>query len=201
MEAAVRQLLLEVGEDPDRPGLQSTCQNYVHELLISTSGYHRSLPMPPKPLPPPTQVTELESQLQPGAPRLVVHRSSFCSQCEHHMLPFYGDIMVACVNGRHYTELPSNQMRNLVAMFTQRLQVQERISHQVADAALSVSGAEGVMVEVCARHMCMVARGVENHAGATISLATRGVFITNAELRGQVLTAFSAMAKQNMRAS
>lgn len=127
----------------------------------------------------------------------------FSSQCEHHMLPFYGRIMVATTRPigaaagsgtgtGGVAAVPERDLEHIVAMYTQRLQVQERITHQVADAVAKVSGAGGVMVVVDAAHMCMVARGVENHAGSTTSFAVRGAFADRPEMRRQVLQAFRA---------
>lgn len=141
-------------------------------------------------------------------------RVPFHSQCEHHMLPFYGSAQVAYVVREHSTaQQPQEQQQPqqqpseadqisgqdqdqvqdeigaIVSMYTQRLQVQERITHQVADAVAQVLGCPGVMVVVDAAHMCMVARGVENHSGRTTSFATRGLFAGDAGLRREVLRA------------
>ncbi|GIL42212.1 hypothetical protein Vafri_267 [Volvox africanus] len=172
----------------------------------------------------------------------------FTSQCEHHMLPFYGNLMVAYLPPAGASvpiTLPGGVVEQVVLMFTQRLQVQERITHQVADAiqevlqaaaaaaplimptladssacagdectftgqhlqhscnvtavaqpgtgAVTGDGGEataGVMVVCDAAHMCMVARGVENHSGSTTTFAVRGVFTTQPELRRAVLRLF-----------
>mmetsp|Transcript_9850 Transcript_9850/g.29781 ORF Transcript_9850/g.29781 Transcript_9850/m.29781 type:complete len:355 (+) Transcript_9850:986-2050(+) len=121
----------------------------------------------------------------------------FRSQCEHHMLPFYGRCHVAVLTPALSPGAASmDDMHGVVAAFTHRLQVQERITQQVADAVAELHGvptgddgldAGGVMVVVDATHMCMVARGVENHAGATMSVAVRGCFGGACELRRHVL--------------
>ncbi len=151
---------------------------------------------------------------------LVTVRLPFASQCEHHMLPFYGTLMVAYRPGREGTqELQGQQQQGevgeeeaglvdvrevqaVVSAFTQRLQVQERITHQVADAVGQLvgrrrgrpgaagAGAGDVMVVCDAAHMCMVARGVENHSGSTTTFAVRGAFAEQAGLRRQVLRLF-----------
>lgn len=141
-------------------------------------------------------------------------RVSFSSQCEHHMLPFYGTAHVVylprgqqgagaggdagsegsqggCGSSQlavgQVTEAERQAVEQIVAAFTQRLQVQERITQQVADAAEQALGAAGVVVVVDAAHMCMVARGVENHAGRTTTLASRGVAVTDGALRRRAL--------------
>lgn len=136
----------------------------------------------------------------------------FMSQCEHHMLPFYGSLTVAVTAAAAVAEQPNGPsldsvasyshaaagspavtalaVQRLVSMFSQRLQVQERITHQVADAleALGSGRDQGGCMVVCdACHMCMVSRGVENHAGRTTTLAVRGVFAEQPQLRKRVL--------------
>ncbi|KAG2432468.1 hypothetical protein HXX76_008813 [Chlamydomonas incerta] len=171
---------------------------------------------------------------------IVTLRLPFSSQCEHHMLPFYGELLVAYVPDVSATaaspheaspdaatatcsrpqQLPRGAVEQVVSMFTQRLQVQERITHQVADAVEGLlrqgrqqqqqqqqqpgavqgeeeasvgmgAGAAGSVMVVCdAAHMCMVARGVENHSGSTTSFAVRGAFAFRPDMRRAVLRLF-----------
>lgn len=142
---------------------------------------------------------------QAGRPHAVLQASvPFHSQCEHHMLPFYGHVHVALIapegdsafNTAAAAAATCESIEAVVAMYTRRLQVQERITQQVADAVAQLHGVPdgdestargGVLVVVDAAHMCMVARGVENHAGATTSVASRGCFRSGQELRQSVL--------------
>ncbi|PNH12046.1 GTP cyclohydrolase 1 [Tetrabaena socialis] len=157
----------------------------------------------------------------------VTLRLPFASQCEHHMLPFYGNLMVSYIphgdvagsTAADGLELPHGVLEQVVSMYTQRLQVQERITHQVADAVADLlrpaaggpgwtgeeagPGAEsggGVMVVCDAAHMCMVARGVENHSGSTTSFAVRGAFAGRPELRSAVLRLFREQCWHGARA-
>lgn len=114
----------------------------------------------------------------------------FTSQCEHHMLPFHGTMAITILPGAMGGTLAVHELQHLVAVFTRRLQIQERITHQVADAVFKLSGAAGVLVICDASHMCMVARGVESHGGHTTTLASRGVFESRPELRRQGLQAW-----------
>lgn len=98
----------------------------------------------------------------------------FQSTCEHHLLPFYGDVFTAYVPGPSGLTLMHSQLQEVVEVFTRRLQVQEKITHQVADALQSLLEPAGVLVVCQAAHMCMVARGVESHASSTLTTVVRG---------------------------
>lgn len=118
----------------------------------------------------------------------------FASQCEHHMLPFYGQVHVAYALGSPTTPAPPDSqplarasVEGLVGVFSQRLQIQERFTHQLADAVAASTGAAAVLIVCDASHMCMVARGVEKHASATITVATRGWYAGDARARESVL--------------
>jgi GTP cyclohydrolase I len=151
---------------------------------------------------------ELQQQQQQDAQQQqqwVEHHVPFMSQCEHHMLPFHGTVHITYVLPRcsqhSSSSAPQQQQQcgalsdteaaQLVRCFTQRLQVQERITHQVAEAVQQLLQPLGVMVVISAAHMCMVARGVENHAGSTSTRAAFGLFEQDAKLRCQVLRKLS----------
>ena len=110
----------------------------------------------------------------------------FASQCEHHLLPFYGTLRLAYTtpagSGGSSGESAA-ALAHIVEMFSKRLQVQERLTQQVADAAAAVLGAEAVLVVCESAHMCMVARGVEKHASTTLTTAARGAWATDAAAR------------------
>ena len=204
MEKAIETMIREVGEDLERPGLGKSAMKYAAGLLSSTSGYHMPLPSPKEALVPLTagaEITVRSVTRSDGVEvQLVTGTFQFNSQCEHHMLPFHGRALIA------YT-LPANAslkvisraaMEQVVRVYTRRLQVQERITHQLADAteellaSQNVGGAEGGVMVVCeAVHMCMLARGVENHSGATATVAVRGAFESSPDLRKAVLSAFT----------
>jgi len=121
----------------------------------------------------------------PGAARACVWHVTFSSHCEHHVLPFYGALCVVVVGAAQ----PSPALlRDLVDLYCCRLQIQERITHQVADALrAAVPACAGVLVVCDATHMCMVSRGVEKHSSSTVSTAVRGVFAERAHLKAAAL--------------
>ncbi len=150
-----------------------------------------------------SQAQQQQQQAQPQAAEGGVHHfdAPFASQCEHHMLPFQGSAHIAYLLPPGAPPVPPEQLAQLVAMFTRRLQLQERITHQLLHGAAQLTGAAGVMVVVEAAHMCMVARGVENHGGATLSSATLGAFSRSAPMRAAVLRRVRRrMAAQQARA-
>ena len=146
------------------------------------------------------------------------HHVPFVSQCEHHMLPFYGSIHIAyildsssssstynsaCATLNQHNQaqqqqqpLTGEEAEELVSMYTARLQVQERITQQVADAVGQQLSLKGCMVVVQAAHMCMVARGVENHAGSTTTRVVTGAFVKQAQLRSRFLRTVAKLVKQ-----
>lgn len=115
----------------------------------------------------------------------------FSSQCEHHMLPFHGAARIAVLHSSQSQRLTSEQVKLLVLSFSHRLQIQERLTNQLADAVQVVSSAAGCVVMCEAAHMCMVARGVEKHASSTITLASRGLAAEDAVLRSRLLMQLS----------
>lgn len=111
----------------------------------------------------------------------------FSSQCEHHLLPFYGTLRVAYEGAAADASHAAAQLRHVVAMFSRRLQVQERLSQQVAESALDALGAASVLVVCESTHMCMVARGVEKHASSTVTTACRGRWAAASAARAAAL--------------
>ena len=118
----------------------------------------------------------------------------FSSQCEHHMLPFHGTAHIAVVHSprpRSAATCSQQQVAALVEQYSHRLQIQERLTNQLADAVQALTGADGSLAMCEAAHMCMVARGVEKHASSTITLATRGTAAEDAVLRSKLLSQLS----------
>lgn len=173
-EKAVRDLLIAIGEDPDRPGLIETpkrCARMYEELLagMDTDAHEH-----------------FERQFDvPHSEFLLEKDIPFYSMCEHHMLPFYGHA--------HIAYLPSGKVAGLsklartVEVFARRLQLQEQMTRQIADAIYDELNARGVMVVVQAEHMCMTMRGVKKPGTQTISIAKRGAFENDPQLAQTVL--------------
>jgi GTP cyclohydrolase I len=154
----VHDLLLELGEDPDREGLRKTPVRVIRALEFLTEGYRKN-------------VDELfnEAFFQEDYDEMVVVRDiEFYSLCEHHLLPFFGKAHVAYIPDRRIVGL--SKIPRLVNMFARRLQVQERMTKEIADAMMEKLNPRGVAVVVEARHLCMVMRGVEKqHSQMTTS--------------------------------
>ena len=191
--------------------LQGTPQRYIQLLLASTCGaksqpqpdYHHQLMHAPSAALPQASSTS-SSDVDMGVPRSSQASVSevqewhvqFSSQCEHHMLPFHGVAHIAVLHSSESQHLSLEQVKSLVMSFSHRLQIQERLTNQLAEAVQVVTGAAGCIVTCEAAHMCMVARGVEKHASSTITLASRGVAAEDADLRGKLLVQLSQRQTQ-----
>lgn len=213
MEAAVGVILQEIGEDVERPELQGTPQRYVQLLLASTSGakqypvpdFHQQI-MQTQPAAAShasiscdmdteaadhNQADHMPAHTEPSTYQIQEWHVLFSSQCEHHMLPFHGIARIAVVHSGQSQKLSLEQVKSLVLSFSHRLQIQERLTNQLADAVQIVTRGLGCIVTCEAAHMCMVARGVEKHASSTITLASRGFAAEDPVLRGNLLLQLS----------
>ena len=164
MASLVRKQLALLGEDPDRDGLLRTPDRLSRSLAWLTRGYAMDV------------ATEVGTGVfeEAHSNMVMVRDIEFYSLCEHHMLPFFGKAHVAYVpNGRI---VGLSKLPRIVEIFARRLQVQERLTEQVADALDDVLQPAGVGVVLEASHLCMMMRGVEKQNSATITSALRGVF-------------------------
>ncbi|HPU12889.1 MAG TPA: GTP cyclohydrolase I FolE [Aeromicrobium sp.] len=162
-EAAVRELLAAVGEDPDRDGLQQTPARVARAYGELLGGYDQDA----------TEV--LSAVFEVGHRELVLVKDiEVWSMCEHHMVPFFGVAHIGYIPGLsgHVTGL--SKLARLVDVYARRLQVQERLTTQIAEAMVEVLGPEGVIVVIEAEHLCMTMRGVSKAGARTITSAVRG---------------------------
>lgn len=173
--AEVRHMLAVLGEDPDRPGLQRTPERVEAALRFLTRGYHQTL----------EEAVGGGVFTEAHESMILVRDIEIYSLCEHHLLPFYGRAHVAYVpDGRI---LGLSKLPRIVDMFARRLQVQERLTDQVADAIMEVLGPRGVGVVVEASHLCMMMRGVEKQNSRTVTSALRGIFRDDPKTRDEFL--------------
>lgn len=170
-EALISAMLERVGEDPQREGLLRTPLRVAKAMDFLTSGY----------------TTDLETVVNnaifedDGEEMVIVKEIEFYSMCEHHMLPFFGKAHIAYIpNGKI---IGLSKLARITDVFARRLQVQERMTNQVADALMEILDAQGVAVITEAQHLCMMMRGVQKQGSSTIASAMRGTFKTNPLIR------------------
>jgi GTP cyclohydrolase I len=176
----MQKILLKIGEDTERPGLVRTPQRADKALRFLTSGYE----------------TDVQSIVN-GAlfeekcdEMVVVKDIEFYSMCEHHLLPFFGTMHVAYLPNNKLIGL--SKIPRIVDMFARRLQLQERLTHQVAETLNEVLRPKGVGVICEARHFCMMMRGVEKQHSGTVTSAMLGGFRERKETRDEFLSLVSA---------
>ena len=159
-----KEVLKLLGEDPEREGLVKTPMRVAKAMQVLTRGYTQD---PHKVL---TDALFAEKYDQ----MVIVKDIDFFSMCEHHMLPFYGKAHVAYIPNGHITGL--SKISRVVDIFSHRLQVQERLTHQIMECINDTLKPQGVMVVIEAKHMCMQMRGVEKQNSITTTSAYSGVF-------------------------
>jgi len=180
IEALVRQQLIEIGEDPDRAGLVRTPLRVAKATDYITGGYATSL----------DQVVNGAIFDAEGVDEMVLVKDiEFYSMCEHHMLPFFGKAAVAYLPNKSIIGL--SKLARIVDLYARRLQVQERLTNQVADAVQQVLNPHGVGVVMDGRHLCMMMRGVQKQESSTVTSAMRGTFISDARTRSELLALIS----------
>ena len=176
MQQIYTELLTRIGEDPTRDGLANTPERMEKSMAYLTRGYQQSI----------------ESVLHQALfdvdydEMVIVKDIEFFSLCEHHLLPFFGKAHIAYVpNGK---VIGLSKVARLVDVFARRLQVQERLTRDVADAIQEAIHPQGVAVILEAQHLCMMMRGVEKQHSATVTSAMRGVFKTQLQTRNEFLS-------------
>ena len=176
MMQAVRTLLLGLGEDPDREGLKDTPKRVVKALQFLTKGYHESL----------DELLNGAVFTEDANEMVLVRDIDIFSSCEHHILPILGRAHVAYIpNGK---VIGLSKIARICEMYARRLQVQERLTLQIADALQGLLKPQGVAVVIEASHMCMVMRGVQKPGSWTVSSAMRGVFSEDAKTREEFMS-------------
>src|SRR3954463_7177081 len=175
MEDLIRQLLEELGEDPDREGLLRTPQRVAKAMKFLTSGYDVDI----------DQVINNALFSVDYSEMVIVRDIDFYSLCEHHLLPFFGKCHVAYLPNRRVIGL--SKLPRIVDVFARRLQVQERLTSQIADTIRDKIDPLGVAVVMEATHLCMSMRGVEKQNSFCVTSAMAGAFRNNARTRMEFL--------------
>ncbi|MBW8057415.1 MAG: GTP cyclohydrolase I FolE [candidate division NC10 bacterium] len=175
MQSLVRDLLKELGEDPYREGLRHTPERMAKALRYLTSGYGKDL----------SEVLNGAIFTEVSDEMVLVKDIDIFSLCEHHLLPFFGKCHVAYIPKRKILGL--SKIVRLVEMYSRRLQVQERLTQQIAHTLKRAVQPRGVGVVIEAYHFCMMMRGVEKQNSKAVTSAMVGVFQTTPEIRSEFL--------------
>jgi len=176
IEALVRQLLIELGEDPEREGLLKTPLRVAQSMRFLTQGYRTS---------PDTVINDALFTQDTGG-MVIVKDIEVYSLCEHHMLPFFGRCHIGYLpNGRVFGV---SKLARLVDVYARRLQLQERLTEQISRVIMESIDARGVGVMIEARHLCMMMRGVEKQNSTMVTSSVLGVFRDHLATREEFLT-------------
>jgi GTP cyclohydrolase IA len=175
IEPLIRELLKELGEDPNREGLERTPARVAKALTYLTSGYRADV----------HDVLNSALFTEEYDEMVVVKDIDYYSMCEHHLLPFFGKCHIAYMPSRKIIGL--SKMPRLVEVFSRRLQVQERLTTQIAQTINEVLQPRGVAVVMEALHLCMLMRGVEKQNSKAVTSAMFGVFRDRPETRAEFM--------------
>ena len=176
-EAAVRELLIAVGEDPDREGLVETPARVARAYEEVFAGLRED----PK--------VHLEKSFSENHRELVLVRDiPIYSTCEHHLVPFYGEAHIGYIPGPEGKVTGLSKLARVADMYAKRPQVQERLTAQIADAIVDKLNASAVIVVIECEHLCMAMRGIRKPGATTTTSAVRGGFQNNAASRAEVLS-------------
>jgi len=175
MQQSYANLIQSIGEDLDRPGLLDTPQRAAKAFSFLTQGYQQTL----------SEVTNQAIFPSDNREMVLVRGIEFFSLCEHHLLPFMGHAHVAYLpNGQ---VLGLSKMARIVDMYSRRLQIQENLTQQIAQAVMDATGARGAAVVMDAQHMCMMMRGVQKQDSSTRSISMLGHFCSDNQARNEFL--------------
>src|SRR5688500_13458818 len=176
-EAAVRELLTAVGEDPDRPGLKDTPARVARAYAETFAGLWQD----------PHDV--LSTTFDEDHEELVLVKDiPMYSTCEHHLVPFHGVAHIGYIPGEDGRVTGLSKLARLVEVYARRPQVQERMTSQIADALNDVLKPRGVLVVIEAEHLCMAMRGIRKPGATTVTAAVRGIFRDSAATRSEAMS-------------
>ncbi len=171
MQELTRDLLIKIGEDPDREGLRKTPERFGEAIRFLTSGYRQD----------PRDVLQRAIFHETYDEMVTVKDLDMFSLCEHHILPFFGKCHVAYLPRKNIVGL--SKIARVVELYSRRLQVQERLTQEIATALMDTLEPHGVAVVIEAFHLCMMMRGVEKQNSKAVTSAMLGVFRTRQSTR------------------
>ena len=171
----VKQLLAEIGENPEREGLIKTPERVAKSLDFLTNGYDKN----------PTEILRSAMFKEEYSQMVLVKDIELYSLCEHHMLPFFGKAHVAYIPNGHIVGL--SKIPRVVDVFSRRLQVQERLTDEIKDCLQDTLNPKGVAVVIEAQHLCMQMRGVQKQHSSTTSSAFSGIFMSDEKTRAEFM--------------
>lgn len=176
IKKAVREILIAIGEDPDREGLKDTPERVSEFYQDAFSGYSKT----------PEEILTIYFEQEQHDELVLVKDIPFYSMCEHHLLPFFGKVHIAYIPHRERL-LGISKLARLIDMFCRRLQLQERLTKHIADSIMKFAKPLGVMVIVEAEHLCLSMRGVKKPNTVITTSAVRGIFLKDAKTRSETL--------------
>ncbi len=185
LEKAVEEILINIGEDPKREGLIKTPHRVAKSFQFLTKGYSQD----------PKEILNKALFTTTNDEMVLVRDIEFYSLCEHHLLPIIGRVHVAYIPDGKVVGL--SKIPRVVEVFARRLQIQEQLTEQIADAINEAITPKGVAVVVHARHMCMEMRGVEKINSTTVSSALRGLFKSDLRTRNEFFNLINANVPSN----
>jgi GTP cyclohydrolase IA len=180
ISAQYKTILTQLGEDPDREGLLKTPERVAKALQFLTSGYAKD----------PEAILRSAMFAEEYSEMVLIKDIEVYSMCEHHILPFFGKAHVAYIPDGYIVGL--SKIPRVVDVFARRLQVQERLTHQILECIQNTMKPRGVAIVIEAHHMCMMMRGVQKQNSVTTTSAFTGDFLVSDKTRNEFLTLVSA---------
>ena len=176
IEQAIREILVAIGEDPDRDGLIDTPARVARMFAETTAGLHED------------PSTHLATTFAVDHDEMILVKDiTFYSMCEHHLVPFFGNAHVGYIPSAEGRVAGLSKMARLVDGFAKRPQVQERLTTQIAEAIEQALHPRGTFVVIEAEHLCMSMRGIRKPGSSTVTSAVRGHFLTNDAARAEAM--------------
>ncbi|MHA1673132.1 MAG: GTP cyclohydrolase I FolE [Promethearchaeota archaeon] len=175
-EELIRQLLIDLGEDPDREGLKNTPHRTAKAMKFLTQGYNQDIKEIIN-----GALFECESD-----DMIIVKNIELYSMCEHHMLPFFGKCHLGYIP--QGTVIGLSKVARIVDVFSRRFQIQERLTKQIAETVMEITNASGVAVVIEAQHLCMMMRGVQKQNSVMTTSSMIGIFRKDSKTRAEFLS-------------